>query len=212
MKKSTLFLSVIALVAVAFSGIVSCSGGKSSDKADVSAEGENSTAEKGAIVYFNLDKVLTEYDMANDLRSVVETKAQSISEEVNRRGNKLQNDVNSFQEKINKGLITRSVAEAQGQKLEEQRNAFNEYANQKNQEIAEEQQVMMNNIGNAIKEFLDKYTAEKGFAMVIATQGDILPAPVAAGDPSLDITEDVITRLNDEYVKSKSKNSGKSSE
>ncbi|MDD6253774.1 MAG: OmpH family outer membrane protein [Candidatus Cryptobacteroides sp.] len=212
MKKSTLFLSVIALVAVALSGIVSCSGGKTSENTEANAEGETAAAAKGAIVYFNLDKVLTEYDMANDLRSVVETKAQSISEEVNRRGNKLQNDVNSFQEKINKGLITRSVAEAQGQKLEEQRNAFNEYANQKNQEIAEEQQVMMNNIGNAIKEFLDKYTAEKGYAMVITTQGDILPAPVAAGDPSLDITEDVITRLNDEYIKSKSKNSGKSSE
>ena len=145
--------------------------------------------------------------MANDLRSVVETKAQNISDEINRRGNKLQNDANAFQEKINKGLITRSVAEAQGQKLEEQRNAFNEYANQKNQEIAEEQQVMMNNIGDAIKKFLDKYAIEKGYAMILATQGDILPAPVAAGDSTLDVTEDIIARLNSEYVATKSKKS-----
>lgn len=204
MKNTPLILSIIALVAVIALGIISLTDGKSAP-ADASAGNSEATATKGAIVYFNLDRVFAEYDMANDLRSVVETKVQSISEEINRRGTKLQNDVNTFQDKINKGLLTRSTAEVQGQKLEERRVAFNEFTNQKNQEIAEEQQVMMNNIGDAIKKFLDNYTAENGFAMVISTQGDILPSPVAAGDSSLDVTEDIITKLNEEYVKSKAK-------
>ena len=80
--------------------------------------------------------------------------------------------------------------------------------NQKQQEIAEEQQVMMNNIGDAIKQFLDRYAVENGYAMVISTSGDILPSPVAAADSSLDVTEDIITKLNEEYVKSKSKSTG----
>ncbi len=204
MKNTPLILSVIALVAVAVLGIITLTGKKASDNGAAGTEEGAAAASRGDIVYFNLDLVINGYDMANDLRSVVETKAQNISDEINRRGNKLQNDVNAFQEKINKGLITRSVAEVQGQKLEEQRNAFNEYANQKNQEIAEEQQVMMNNIGDAIKKFLDKYASEKGYAMILATQGDILPAPVAAGDSSLDITEDIIAGLNSEYVATKS--------
>ena len=208
MKNTPLILSIISLVAVIALGIISFTGKGSASEAK---SGENAPAAgSGAIVYFNLDRVLNEYDMANDLRSVVESKAQGIQEEVNRRGNKLQNDVNSFQEKINKGLITRSVAEVQGQKLEQQRNDFNNFANQKNQEIAEEQQVMMNNIGDAIKTFLDKYASDNSYAMVIATQGDILPAPVAAGDSSLDVTEDIIVKLNEAYVKDKSKNSGSS--
>ena len=158
MKNTSLILSIISLVAVIALGIISFTGKGSASEAK---SGENAPAAgSGAIVYFNLDRVLNEYDMANDLRSVVESKAQGIQEEVNRRGNKLQNDVNSFQEKINKGLITRSVAEVQGQKLEQQRNDFNNFANQKNQEIAEEQQVMMNNIGDAIKTFLDKYASD----------------------------------------------------
>lgn len=203
MKNTSLILSIISLVAVIALGIISFTGKGSASEAK---SGENAPAAgSGAIVYFNLDRVLNEYDMANDLRSVVESKAQGIQEEVNRRGNKLQNDVNSFQEKINKGLITRSVAEVQGQKLEQQRNDFNNFANQKNQEIAEEQQVMMNNIGDAIKTFLDKYASDNSYAMVIATQGDILPAPVAAADRSLDVTDDIIVKLNDEYVKTKSK-------
>ena len=203
MKNTPLILSIISLVAVIALGIISFTGKGSASEAK---SGENAPAAgSGAIVYFNLDRVLNEYDMANDLRSVVESKAQGIQEEVNRRGNKLQNDVNSFQEKINKGLITRSVAEVQGQKLEQQRNDFNNFANQKNQEIAEEQQVMMNNIGDAIKTFLDKYASDNSYAMVIATQGDILPAPVAAADSSLDVTDDIIVKLNDEYIKTKSK-------
>ena len=203
MKNTSLILSIISLVAVIALVIISFTGKGSASEAK---SGENAPAAgSGAIVYFNLDRVLNEYDMANDLRSVVESKAQGIQEEVNRRGNKLQNDVNSFQEKINKGLITRSVAEVQGQKLEQQRNDFNNFANQKNQEIAEEQQVMMNNIGDAIKTFLDKYASDNSYAMVIATQGDILPAPVAAADSSLDVTDDIIVKLNDEYVKTKSK-------
>lgn len=203
MKNTSLILSIISLVAVIALGIISFTGKGSASEVK---SGENAPAAgSGAIVYFNLDRVLNEYDMANDLRSVVESKAQGIQEEVNRRGNKLQNDVNSFQEKINKGLITRSVAEVQGQKLEQQRNDFNNFANQKNQEIAEEQQVMMNNIGDAIKTFLDKYASDNSYAMVIATQGDILPAPVAAADSSLDVTDDIIVKLNDEYVKTKSK-------
>ena len=203
MKNTSLILSIISLVAVIALGIISFTGKGSASEAK---SGENAPAAgSGAIVYFNLDRVLNEYDMANDLRSVVESKALVIQEEVNRRGNKLQNDVNSFQEKINKGLITRSVAEVQGQKLEQQRNDFNNFANQKNQEIAEEQQVMMNNIGDAIKTFLDKYASDNSYAMVIATQGDILPAPVAAADSSLDVTDDIIVKLNDEYVKTKSK-------
>jgi outer membrane protein len=202
MKNTPLILSIIALVAVAALGIIQLTG-DSTKKAKSSDEATEAVATKGAIVYFNLDQVLEEYDMANELRSAVESKVSSIQEEVNRRGNRLQSDVNSFNDKINKGLITRSVAEQQSQKLSQQQADFQNYAAQKEQEIAEEQQVMLNQIGDAIHAFLEKFNAEKQYAMIIATQGDILPQPVAMGDPSLDITEEILAGLNDEYIKNK---------
>ncbi len=165
-------------------------------------EGEPEVA-AGSIVYFNLDRVLNEYDMANDLRSVAETRINSINQEVNRRGTKLEKDSKAFQDKLNKGLMTQSVAEVQYKKLQDQQNNFQQYAAQKQQEIAEEQQVMMNQIADAIKTFIDEYNAEKGYAMILTTQGDILPAPVVVADPSLDITDDLLEGLNAAYVKSK---------
>ena len=203
MKNTPIILSVIALIAVAVLFVLQLTSGKCNKTNPTPGESTEASVGKGDVVYFNLDRVLQEYDMANDLRSTVESKVQGINQEVNRRGNKLQGDVNAFQEKINKGLITRSVAEVQGQKLQQQQNDFNNYAAQKQQEINEEQTVMMNQIGDAIKKFIDKYNETKQYALIIATQGDVLPAPVVTGNSTLDITDDILAGLNDEYVKNK---------
>ena len=201
MKKN--IAGIIAAAGVA-ALILSTITGCNNTSAPASGDEEKVHTPAGAIVYFDLDRVLNEYDMANDLRSVAETKINSINQEVTRRGNKLEKDSKAFQDKINKGLMTQSVAEIQYKKLQDQQNSFNQYAAQKQQEIAEEQQVMMNQIADPIKTFIDEFNAEKGYAMILTTQGDILPAPVVTADPSLDITDEVLEGLNAAYVKSKS--------
>ena len=169
--------------------------------------GENkapeATAAQGAIVYFNLDTILNDYDMANDLRSVVETKVNSINQEVTRRRNKIEKDIKAFSDKLNKGLLTQSVAQTQNQKLVEQQQSFETYAGQKQKEILEEQQVIMNQIADAINNYITEFNADGKYAMIIATQGDILSTPVVAADPALDITDILLEGLNAAYVKEK---------
>ena len=169
--------------------------------------GENkapeATAAQGAIVYFNLDTILNDYDMANDLRSVVETKVNSINQEVTRRRNKIEKDIKAFSDKLNKGLLTQSVAQTQNQKLVEQQQSFETYAGQKQQEILEEQQVMMNQIADAINNYITEFNADGKYAMIIATQGAILSTPVVTADPALDITDILLEGLNAAYVKEK---------
>ena len=199
MKNTSLILSIISLIAVVTFGIITLT--KDGKKAEQPAEGSTAAAaEAGAIVYVDLDRILTEYDMANDLRSVVETKVQNIQAEVTRRGQKLEKEVAAYQEKIQKGLMTRSVAEVQGQKLQQQEIEFNNYAAQKQQEIQEEQVVMMNQLGDAIQTYLTKYNEEKQYAMILTNSGG---APVITADAALDITDDVLAGLNEEYIKSK---------
>lgn len=201
MKNASLILSIVALLAAAAFGIILFTSDK--ETTDKSAESAVvAPASQGDIVYIQLDRILQEYDMANDLRSVVETKVQNIQAEVDRRGKKLESDVNDFQEKLNKGLMTRSVAEVQSEKLRQQETDFNTYANQKQAEILEEQQVMMNQLADAIKTFLDKYNEDKKYALILTNQGG---APVITGDAALDITDDVLAKLNEEYVKNKNK-------
>ena len=203
MKNTSLILSVISLIAVVVFGVLTLTkGGKQAEPATEEAATE--AAQKGDIVYVDLDRILMEYDMANDLRSVVETKVQNIQAEVNRRGQKLEKEVAAYQEKIQKGLMTRSVAEAQGQKLQQQEIDFNNYAAQKQQEINEEQVVMMNQLGDAIQTFINKYNEEKQYAMILTNSGG---APVITADANLDITEAVLAGLNEEYIKTKNQKS-----
>jgi len=209
MKNTSLVLSLIALAAVAAMGIIFLLGPRTGKKANAVSTEVAGNLPAGAVVYFNMDEVLENYDMANDLRSVVQTKVQGISDEINRRGNKLQADYNAFQDKLNKGLLTSSVAQVQGQDLQNRQNKFNNYANQKQQEIAEEQTVMQNQILEAIRSFVEKYNQEKQYSMIIATQSvsgvpGTLTAPVVQADTTLDITKEILAGLNDEYIKSKS--------
>ena len=205
MKKISLILGAGSLVAAL--ALTSCSAGNGTPDNGGAAENASAGTQSGSIVYFNMDRVISEYDMANDLRSVVETKVNSINQEVTRRGNKLEKDVKAFQDKINKGLLTQSVAESQNQKLLQQQNEFQTYAAQKQQEIVEEQQVMMNQIADAINSYITEFNADKKYSLILATQGDIISLPVVAGAPELDITDTLLDGLNAAYVKTKGKKS-----
>ena len=199
--KKAFILSAAVLAGLSLT-LVSCNNSSSQNAAD-NAQTDEVAAAAGSIVYFNLDTILRDYDMANELRSVVETKVNSINQEVTRRRNKLEKDINAFSDKLNKGLLTQSVAQTQNQKLIEQQQSFENYAAQKQQEILEEQQVMMNQLADAINNYIQEFNAEKKYAMIIATQGDIVSAPVVAGAPELDITDTLLEGLNAAYVQEK---------
>ena len=197
MKKTLLIFGAAAAVALA----VSCN--QTTGNTTQAAPAQDSTAVAGSIVFFNLDKVLQGYDMANDLNSVFETKTSGIQAEIDRRGKKLEKDMAEFQNKVDKGLLTTSVAQAQYQKLQQQQQEYQDYAVRKQQEMAEEQQVMMNQIANAVAEFVQEFNQEHKYALILATAGNILSTPVVTGDPKLDITEQLLAGLNAAYIKTK---------
>ena len=202
MKKTFKFLGAVIVCAATAFASVSCGEKKTEGSVASQADSTVCVAAQGAIVYVDLDVLLARYDMANDLSSVVETKVQNIQAEINRRGKKLESAAKDFQEKMEKGLMTRSVAEDKAQKLQKQEADFNTYAAQKQQEIQEEQLVMMNQIGDAIKTYIEKYNQEKKYAMILTCQAG---NPVLTADPSLNITEDVLAGLNAEYIELKNK-------
>ena len=200
MKKTPMFISALAV-----SCLMMASCNQNAQTTDNTISNEETTVTEscnGKIAFVDLDILINEYDMANDLRSVVETKVQGIQSEVTRRRTKLESEAKAFQEKIDKGLMTRSTAEIQAQKLQQKEQEFNEFAGKKQQEVMEEQQVMMNQIGDAIKTFLEAYNIEAGYTMIIANQ---MGLPVLTADPSVDITKDVLAGLNEEYIQTKNK-------
>jgi Skp family chaperone for outer membrane proteins len=161
----------------------------------------------GEIAFYDLDRLVNEYDMANDLISEMEKRIGNIEAEVSRRGNKLQKDLDSYKEKWNKGLMSREIAEVQGNKLQEMKESFSAYKQQKELEIAEERAVVMNQIYEAISKCLKKYNEKHHYLMIVATTshsyGGLLSVPISAADTSIDITDNLLEELNVEYLKAK---------
>lgn len=212
MDKKSLIISITALVialgACTYTIVAQSSNKKSSrftsKKAstgeDGSASSEPIEIAKGSIVYFQLDRVLKEYDFANDKTSEVETEMQNVQEQLASRQKKLQKDFDAFQEKWQKGLMTQSTAQLQAEKLDKKKAELEKWANTKQNEMLEKQQVAMNLIMDAIQTFVAAYNEEKEFAMILANQ---TTAPIMVANIGLDITDDIINGLNEEYIQKK---------
>ena len=193
-------LKVILIVAVA-AIICSCSATGNTNNTPAANAPQTGAAPQGSIVYIQLDSLINQYDMFNDLRSELESKAQAIQDDLTKKGRSFESAAKDFQTKIEKGLLTRSQAEEQQQKLAERQQNLQNLSQQKQYEMAEEEAVMSRKVMDAVQTYLDKYNQEKGYAMIITTSA--ATNTVIVGNPALDITKDVLAGLNDEYIKSK---------
>ena len=195
-------LKLILTVAVA-AIICSCNATGNTGTVQPAGNGAAVAAPQGSIVYIQLDSLVSQYDMFNDLRSELESKAQAIQDDLTKKGRSFESAVKDFQTKIEKGLLTRSQAEEQQQKLAEREQNLQSLSQQKQYEMAEEEAVMSRKVMDAVQTFIDKYNQEKGYALILTTSA--ASTTVITGNPSLNITQDVLNGLNEEYIKSKNK-------
>ncbi|MBQ6310874.1 MAG: OmpH family outer membrane protein [Bacteroidales bacterium] len=186
--KTLLCIALVAALAI------SCDQKKTDNTV---SEGQSVAPQAGSIVYIQLDSIVAKYDMYNDLKSKLEEKVQKIQNELQQKGRAWERDVKDFQNKIQKGLMTQSEAEEKNRVLTNRQADLQNLSSQKEAEIAEENAVMMNKVMDAVETFVKKYNDEKKYSMILTG--------VFLGDPALDITNDIIEGLNEEYVSSKKK-------
>lgn len=161
------------------------------------------TAQSGSIVYIQIDSLMSQYDMFNDLKTELESKAQVIQDDLTKKGRAFERDVNDFKEKVQKGLITRAQAETQQAQLQNREAELQSLSQQKQMEMAEEEGVLFRKVMDALNTYLKKYNAEKRYALIITSSGST--NTVIEADPANDITKEIVNGLNEEYVKSKNK-------
>lgn len=164
---------------------------------------ESEFAAAGDIVFIQIDSLINQYDMFNDLRSEFESKAQTIQSDLNKRSRTFENDVKDFQQKVQKGLITRSQAEAQQQTLAQREQELQGYAQQKQSEMSEEEAVLYRKVFDSLSSYLKILNEQKRYSLIISTTG--ATNTILDGDPSLNITKMVVDGMNQEYIKTKSK-------
>lgn len=203
MKKTPLILSICALVIACAALVIAIVPINKASKAEAEAEAAEAAAIN--VAYICIDEVVAGYQMAVDQNAAFEKKAKSVNDDLTRRNNKLENEQKDIADKLNKALMTRSTAEVQINKWQEKVAAFQELTQQKQNELAEEQQVILNNIANAVGEYVKRYNEEKGYSLIFSTNSGLLSQPIVDAEAGLNITADIIEGLNKEYQASKKK-------
>ena len=158
---------------------------------------------KPDIVYINLDTLVNQYDMYNDLRTELESKVSAIDNDLNKKGRALENDVKSFEDKMQKGLLTYSQAESMRNDLMTRDQELRNLTQQKQMELANEESVMYNRVMDAIKTYVDNYNKEKQYSLILTTTA--ATNSVINGEQGRNITSEIINGLNQEYIKNRNK-------
>ena len=202
MKKVNLILNIVLVLAVAALYVLHFTGNSKTENT-ASTEDSRITAGSGDIVYINLDTLVNQYDMYNDLRTELESKVSAIDNDLNKKGRALENDVKSFEDKMQKGLLTYSQAESMRNDLMTRDQELRNLTQQKQMELANEESVMYNRVMDAIKTYVDNYNKEKQYSLILTTTA--ATNSVINGEQGRNITNEIINGLNQEYIKNRNK-------
>lgn len=193
MKKFT--LAVMAVAAM----MVSCSGSKT----------ENTTAEVSKPVvtgdsfepttnirYYNLDSVMSQYNLCKDLNEVMMAKQNNIEAEQRAKSAEIQRKQKSIESKArNNGYLTEQSYNADMQAYQNMVDQAQRYLANLQQEAAIESANQQQQFVDSLNNYLVIYNATKHYDAIFAKNlGDYF-------NPALDITDEIVAGLNARYVK-----------
>lgn len=192
--KNSLIIAVIAVAAMV--AITGC-GPKQTEAAEAT-----STVPENGIAYVELDTVIAYFDMATDKGVELDEMTRSSEAELTAKSQAFDRDVKDYQNKAQKGLITRATAAEMEQTLAQQQQNLLALRDEMAQNLNEESIVAQRQVLEYINQFLAEYNEDHGFQYILAKQ---FPGPILYSDTSLDITADVIAGLNEKYKAEKGK-------
>jgi outer membrane protein len=202
MKRLPLILNIVLAVAVAALYVLHFTGLGASKKNRSEAGLAAGVADGSAIFYVQIDSVISKFDMATDLSGELESKYKSSEAAFQSKQEAYQKDVNDYQYKVQRGLVTRTDAQNIEQQLYAKQQDLVKLQQDLTAEINEKQAVMNRQVINAIMDYLKENSTDLNYKYVLGTSfgGNILYA-----NDSLDITQNIVKGLNEDYQKDKKK-------
>ena len=202
MKKTTsaTFMLIAALTMLLAISCNSSSTGANENDTQKQYDGEIVIPTEGSTVFVRMDSLLNQYDMFMDLRTELEEKVKKAQSDLEVKGRAFERDVTDFQDKVNKGLLTRSESQKRADELTRREQQLREEQQRTSMELEDEQMVLLNRVSQNIDDYIKVYNQEKNYSLILNTSAG--NNTVLWGNPGLDITTDVVKGLNEAYAKS----------
>jgi outer membrane protein len=150
----------------------------------------------GRIVYVNTDTLLNNYEYYKDVVKEFENKSFALENELQRKAQSFQNEVQLFQRRVQAGGLSEQQALTQQSALQKKEQDIMMYRENAAGNLQQDQAKKTDELLNNINEYLGKYNKSDKYDMVIGYSkgGGVLYAK-----EDLDITQEVLKGLNEEY-------------
>ncbi len=187
----------IFIVALACLALVSCK--EKQQNAEVAEQPATEAVASGEIVYVNVDYVLAESDIFKSEGIALRDKTEKAQQKWAKKEQDLQNEMQQLAEKYQKGLITTRDAQAKEAELKKRAENFQTSLQKDGKNLEEENIVFQNRVQDLLMRAVQEINAEKKYKMIV-NMSVLLDA-----DESLNITDQVLAKVNELYKAEKSK-------
>jgi outer membrane protein len=196
MKRTSLIINIVLALAIVVLFVLHFTSQSGNKKGSGTFSAADSFKGEIKIAYINIDSLVANLERFNDLRVKFTDKQKKLEAELNDKGKLYQNHVMDFQNKVNKGLVTTNEANELQQQLGAEQQNLLALRDKLNAELAEEEQVSNRKLMNEIEEYLKEYTLNHPYHYILSYSfgGSVLYA-----NDSLEITQDVLTNLNQKF-------------
>src|SRR5258705_768402 len=188
MKNISLILNGILVVAVGILYFLHFSSKKGGSASTISAPSDLK------IAYIKSDSVLKYYDFVKEMKTIIDAKSKKLDQDWQNRGQSLQNEIPSYQRNISN--LTIGQAKALEEDLGKKQQNFRLYQQSLEQEMLNDQNKFSEALYGRITTFLKKYADGSGLQVVFKYDQS---SDVLFGGPGIDVSQDVIKGLNEDY-------------
>jgi outer membrane protein len=193
MKKLTAALFVILFLAIAALFVLHFAG---RGKSETGTTAGSQVINTGGIAYVNIDTVVFKFNMYADRRADLLEKQRNAEAELNSKGSQYERGIKDYQDKVNKGLVTRATAAEMEQALYQQQQELVSLRDKLQTDLLEEDQVMNRQILEYITSYLEENNDKYNFQYIF---GKSFGSNVLYGNSEFDITQQVVDGLNAKY-------------
>lgn len=197
MKNGLLVLNVVLLIAVAVLFYLHFSSGTPTVKKQATNQQTNSSGSDFKIAYFEMDSLENSFAMVKDVKTELGKKEDAITSELSRLEKNYQNKIAQYQ--------AQGATMNQVQSENAQRDVMQMQQNMQNRKQALDKEYQdyyirkMKDVKTKIEDFLKEYNNNKGYSYILASD----PGLFYYRDTTYNITNELITGLNKQYVKKK---------
>lgn len=197
MKNLSVLMSTLALIGViALAGLRMTEKKPADDKTGDKAQSEMSAVR---IAHVNIDTLESQYEYLKTKRKDFEERKKGMSDELERSQRQFQQDYIAAERKASAGTLTQTELESTSKRLMQMKQSLESREAALTEKLLAEQDEFNKDLQKRLDEFLKEYNKDKHYDYILSHSKAI--GFIMLANDQLDITQDVVTGMNELYKK-----------